>query len=165
MVRGVEAFTFDKFLPDLATLLSNIYATTGRAIFSILCLVIAKWYQLINHRVVEMINNTDIIAHYSAAADRLNKLGLQHVYVSLCVDQLSHFFGLMLLFEIIFIFVGFINATTRFLIFSSETTFHWNFVFMEVVLFLYHLNNFAVLCYFSDHIFNQVPLFLISTIN
>ena len=146
--------TLAKLVPDLVTLINNIVATTGRVLFSILCLMIAEMYGTMKDTIVEI----SAVCNIESSVIQLKKLRLQHAFVNVCVDQLNNTFGLILLFEIIFIFVGIINATTRFLINYSgdETLIHWSHILLELFLFFYHIINFMTICYLSDYMSNQV---------
>ena len=148
-------FTLTKFIPDLVTLINNMVATTGRVLFSLLCLMIAEMYGAMKNRIDGILNSE---SNMESAVTQLKKLKLQHAFVNVCVDQLNNTFGLILLFEIFFIFVGINNAATTFLInYSTDgRLIHWSHVLLELFLFFYHLINFTMICYFSDHMSNQV---------
>ena len=151
----MKMFTLTKFIPDLVTLINNMVATTGRVLFSLLCLMIAEMYGAMKNRIDGILNSE---SNMESAVTQLKKLKLQHAFVNVCVDQLNNTFGLILLFEIFFIFVGINNAATTFLInYSTDgSLIHWSHVLLELFLFFYHLINFTMICYFSDHMSNQV---------
>lgn len=149
-------FSWTKLIPDLVTLINNMVTSTSRILFCILCLMIAEMYGSMKNRIDEVIMSSE--SRIQSVIIQLKKLKREHAFVNVCVDQLNNTFGLILLFEIFFIFVGINNATTKFLInYSSDgALIHWSHVLFELLLFFYHLINFMMICCFSDHMLNQV---------
>lgn len=131
---------------------TKIYATTGRMLFHILCRIISENY--INLRKeIELIKSS--ILDGDVVSDRLTKLAHQHLLICQCADKLNKSFGLILLIEITCIFINEINLA-MYLLMSIYTDSNDWFIMQSFVI--YTFANFAIICFSSSQITNEVSI-------
>ena len=139
-------------LLNVFCLATQIWASTGRMLFYLLCKIVSGFYTNIR-------KDIDFIASdipSEGAADRLTKLMNQHSLVYRCVEQLNVSFGHFLLIEITFIFVTEINTAMYILEALCAEPINWLHVLGNLSLIVYWIVNFSIICLSSHQIENEV---------
>ena len=140
---------------------SNIYATTGRILFYLLCTIISEHYINIKIELDSLAHNIasdNSKIQFSAMADRLSKLADKYALVYECVEQLNISFGHFLLFDITCIFVNEINSTMYLLTDLYSVSSDWLSISIAAMWNIYGLINFSLLCFSSHRIGNDVSV-------
>lgn len=146
-----------RILLDITILVSNMYGSLGRVIFAILCLLITEVYKTIGKKIAKVTVDADgqILAQ-EEISNSLKRLRSEHLLVSRCVDELNRCFGPILLFDIIFTFIGFVNWSMYSLTtFVSEEA-NWLFCMLVISVFTMHTANLTLICFSSDRILLKV---------
>ena len=131
---------------------SNIYATTGRMLFYLLCRIISENYVNIRKEIELLKNNIFVIEDFVSV--RLSKLSHRHLLVCQCVDQLNESFGLILLIEITYIFIN--EISTAMYLLTTIYTANWLWLPISLLWNIYNTVNFSIICFSSCRVKNEV---------
>ena len=139
-----------RIILDVTTLVSNMYGSLGRVLFAILCHLITDMYKLIGKKIDKLMTVDAEIPN------SLKQLKSEHLLVFRCVGELNRCFGPILLFDIIFTFIGFINWSMYSLTILVSVEMNWLFVMLIISSFTLHTANLILICFSSDRIHVEV---------
>jgi len=134
---------------------TKIHPATAIIIFCILSLVNSQQLNGIRSQVKSlMINYNQLESENEGRRVLLSNLQRQHVQIHYSVALLNRCFGLILLIEIPFNFMGIINVTMSFYMNASVSSLAY--ITLLVVLFINYSVNITLVCLCSDKITSQV---------
>jgi hypothetical protein len=142
---------------DTASLFCNVYASSGRILFSIICRLIADHFKMIEQRIECFVTENDS----KSQVDRcLNMKKLQHQHALVCrgVDAMNSSFGFILLFEIFFFFVSFTVNSMYFLVISINGGTEWIELIIIIGIFFCNLTSLSIICFSSNLLLSQVRI-------
>ena len=140
---------------------TKIHPTTAIIIFCILSLVISQQLNGIRSQVKPlMVNYNQLESENEGKRILLSNLQRQHVQIHYSLALLNRCFGLILLIEIPFNFMGMINVTMSFYLNASVSSF--TYIILLVVLLINDSVNVTLVCLCSDKISFQVLIDLLT---
>ena len=139
---------------DLVALAGKTYGTTGRMLFAIVCRIIADPYLVIENEIKQIANevNENCCTKFTI---RLRRLQYKHDLVCRCAGQLNSCFELLLLFDIIYIFIGFTNMAMYFVISFLILT-QWQYMLLTIVMLISEIISLIVICCSSHRLSHRV---------
>ena len=134
---------------EIYCFVTKIYPTTAMALFCLFCFVISQQLNGVKHQ-VESLSITDV----NDARKALSKLQRQHVQICNSVNHLNRCFGLILLIDIPFNFIGVINTPMVFLVNKSPI---WSaYSILQIVSWVNHTVSVILVSFTSQNISRQV---------
>jgi hypothetical protein len=144
-------FSLDTNNDILAGLISvsKIFPTTVLTLFCLMCLIISNQLELIRDQIEQLsINNSFDMS----VATRLALLQRRHILISKSIDAVKVAFGPVMLFEILFIFIGVINTVMV----NVQPLKNLVIVAYSVVTLGNYTSNFILICLSAEKIKTQV---------
>lgn len=140
---------------DTASLFCNVYASSGRILFSIICRLIADHFKMVEKRIECFVNENDSKSQVDRCLN-LKKLQHQHALVCRSVNAMNNAFGFILLSEILYFFVSFTVNAMYFLVTSINGGTEGIEFLIIIDIFFYNLINLSIICFSSHLILSQV---------
>lgn len=144
--------TFARKFMEIYSYVAKLYPTTAIVLFCIFSYVINKQLNAVKSQVESLITNPP--DSDDEAKSFLSKLQRQHVQICLSVGLLNRCFGLILLIDIPFNFIGVINTTMNF--FMNGSVAKWSFKILQLATFVNHIINVILISFRADKIASQV---------
>jgi hypothetical protein len=159
VIYGIELYINDQYrvVLDSTTLVFNIYGSIGRVLFAVLCKLIADLYSSIGKKIEKMTIEADgMDVTEEDMANSLKRLKIDHLLLFRSVNKLNRCFGHILLFDIIFTFIGFINWSMYSLTTYVSAEVSWLYMMLINSVFIEHTANLTLICISSDRIYVKV---------